>query len=268
MNLLRESDCASRFLLPFRGSSLRFLDASSSLVPVVFHDVTAHAGTVGAVQDSVRAVLCSSAVEIPGPPGDFHILLDIPGFCTEILETLTGFILLAEVLLDAFSQPVSGSFFALCRQLHQVTLAVLAFAMISQRIAVKRTIIAVVIREAVPLAGTILAGAVLPSAFSHLGAVTGLMALPLRPGLTLLVDAEALTVRHRVAFSCVFAVLESFALRFTWPEPDVAAYYASPVVADTGGVRDIFAVLVFVPSTVVCERAIPIAFILLGGRTG
>lgn len=234
----------------------------------MFHDVAALAGTVGAVQDSVRAVLCSSAVEIPGPSGDFHVLLNVPGFSTEILETLTGLILLAEVLLDAFSQPVTGSFLALCGQLHQVTLAVLAFAMISQRIAVKRTIIAVVICEAVPLAGTILAGAVLPSAFAHLGAVTGLVALPLRPGLALFVDAEALAVRHTVAFSCVFAVLESFALRLTRPEPDVAAYYASAVVADAGGVRDVFAVLIFVPSTVVCERALPIAFILLGGRTG
>jgi len=181
---------------------------------------------------------------------------------------LTGFILLAEFLLDAFSQPVTGGFLALCGQLHQVTLAVLAFAMISQRIAVKRAIIAVLIREAVPLAGTILAGAVLSSAFGHLGAVTGLVALPLRPALALLVDAEALAVWHRVAFSCVFAILESFALRFTWPEPDVAADYASAVVADTGGVRDVFAVLIFVPSTVVCERATPVAFILLGGRTG
>jgi len=51
----------------------------------VFHDVAALAGTVGAVQDSLRAVLSSSAIEIPGPPGDFHVLLDVPGFCTEIL---------------------------------------------------------------------------------------------------------------------------------------------------------------------------------------
>jgi len=162
----------------------------------VFHDVAAHAGTVGAVQDSVCAVLRSSAVEIPWPPRDVHVLLDIPGFCTEILETLTGLILPAEVLLDAFSQAVPGTFFALCGQLHQVTLAVLAFAMISQRIAVKRTIIAVVIREAVPLTCTVLAGAVLPSAFVHLGAVACLMALPLRTGLALLVDAEAFAVRH------------------------------------------------------------------------